>query len=251
MKSFELLLEITAVSLGFLAFISVIAAGVDASLIISILTPSPTVGTNVTAGVQKVHSAETKKAEFVWIRPPGTPGSSIARNFTKETTNVGGTDFENDSLVVDTAGTWNLTVRYLKQSNDEVVANFKLFEVTAPTCGITVSPSIDFGPLNPGTTSAENKTTITNTGNSNTTSLTIQGTNWSSGLDSMDATQTHWSTTIGQSYGSMNDLNLSPGESLGKNVGPSTPLDVFFKLLVPVNQPSGIYGQTITFTAGC
>ena len=100
--------------------------------------------------------------------------------------------------------------------------------------------------------SSEKQTTITNTGTVSTTSLTIEGTNWSSGLNNIPTTQTHWSLSSGVSYDSMNDLNLSPSsESLGQNVSPSSPLDVFFKLKVPLNQVSGSYSQTITFTGDC
>jgi len=122
--------------------------------------------------------------------------------------------------------------------------------VNAATCGISASPDINFGNLDPGDTSSDYTTSVTNTGTDATTSLSIEGTDWSSGLNTMDVTQTHWSLSD-DPYGSMDDLNLSPGETLGTNISPQSSVTVHFKLHVELNQVSGTYTQTITFTASC
>ena len=123
---------------------------------------------------------------------------------------------------------------------------------TLPTCDITTSPNVDFGSMNPGVISEDQSTTISNNGNTETTSLEIKGTDWGdSGTNSFGVGYTHWSLNAGQEYVQMNDLDLSPGESLGTNASPGSPLTVFFKLNVPIHQANAIYAQTITFTGSC
>lgn len=119
---------------------------------------------------------------------------------------------------------------------------------TIPTCGISAD-NIIFGSVNSGEISSEKTVTITNTGNTETTSLTIKGADWTPS-PSMPVGQTHWYLTAGQTYGLMNALTTSDND-LGEEVGPETPLPVYFKLKIPQGQPQGSYSQTITLTGGC
>jgi len=122
---------------------------------------------------------------------------------------------------------------------------------TLPTCDITVSPNLNFNSMNPGDTS-DNSTSISNGGNSPTTSLTIEGTNWSdSGSNIMYVGQTRWSLSSGQDYDSLMSNVTSSAIPLGSQVSPEIPLPVYFKLRIPAHQDVASYTQTIIFTAGC
>jgi len=118
----------------------------------------------------------------------------------------------------------------------------------APTCGISVSPSLDFTSMKPGDISSDQPTIITNNGKNPTDSLLISGTDWS-GPDTMSVEQTRWSSTS-QDYDLMNTLTSSPTD-MSVDVSPGSPLTVYFKLRMPANQKSGNYSQTITFTSEC
>jgi hypothetical protein len=118
------------------------------------------------------------------------------------------------------------------------------------TCGISVSPSLTFGNLNPGDTSLDQSTIITNNGNNPTTVLLVSGTNWISGSYNFPFSQTKWSTSNGQNYDSMTALSSTPTD-MGVDVSPGSPLTTYFKLKVPIDQHSGTYSQTITFTSEC
>lgn len=124
--------------------------------------------------------------------------------------------------------------------------------VVVPTCGITASPNPNFGTINPGVTSGDQYTNVTNTGTVPTSSLTINGTDWVSGINVMDVTRTHWSLLSGRDYDTQM-TTLTTGEvSLEQNVnGNGGTLPVYFKLRIPPGQVQGSYSQTITFTSGC
>jgi hypothetical protein len=116
------------------------------------------------------------------------------------------------------------------------------------TCGLSAG-DINFGSVKTGEISLEKTVTLTNTGNSPTTSLTIKGIDWS-GVGTMSVGQTHWFLTSGQPYSSMTPLTTSD-VPLGQQVSPGSPLPVYFKLQIPGGQTQGSYSQTITFTASC
>lgn len=118
------------------------------------------------------------------------------------------------------------------------------------SCGISVSPSLDFSSMEPGDTSTNQQTTVTNTGNSPTDTLLISGTDWASGPNTMLVGQTKWSTDSNQDYDLMTALTSSSTD-MNVDVFPGSPLTVYFKLRIPVGQKSGSYSQTITFTSGC
>ena len=132
------------------------------------------------------------------------------------------------------------------ESTDAININI----VNPPTCTIVASPNLDFGLMNPGTTSIDNSTTITNSGNTAVTP-DISGTVWNgSPSGSMVVEQTHWSTTIGQNY--FNMINLTSSDAtLVQPVSNGNPLTVYFKLSIPAGQTPAQYSQTITFTASC
>ena len=130
------------------------------------------------------------------------------------------------------------------------VTNDMTFEVLQPTCGLSTN-DIDFDILQTGQISADNTITLTNTGNSPTTTLTTKGDDWiGTPSGSMTVGQTHWSLTGGQNYNSMTTLTTSD-QSLGQQVSPGNPLPTYFKLSIPLGQLAASYTQTITFTGGC
>lgn len=160
------------------------------------------------------------------------------------------------------------------------VAAFELLAVllptvTAPTEGVTatvtvsavcdVSPdtsSIDFGTLPPdGSTSLPETVTLTNAGNTDTTSLDVYGVDWSgAGGNSMDVDQTGFEDEDADSDdesllltpGTALDILNSVGDTVQSGIledGDSAPVD--FRVTVPVDQPADAYDQTITFAFEC
>lgn len=122
---------------------------------------------------------------------------------------------------------------------------------TAQSCGVSAS-GIAFGALVPGQTKGDDlsiTSTLTNSGNTPTTSLGISGTNWVgtlySGSNTMPVGQTSWS--VGSGWNTLTGSNAA----MGTNVAPGSPLTTYFKLAVPLNQPADNYQQTITLTTGC
>jgi len=112
----------------------------------------------------------------------------------------------------------------------------------SPTCGISANDKY-FGSVDPGEISSEQTITVTNTGDTQTTSLTIKGTDWN---PYMPVGQTSWKLS-GETYAQLTTSEVS----LGQQVGPSSPLDVYFQLTVPAQTPANSYTQTITFTSSC
>jgi hypothetical protein len=119
------------------------------------------------------------------------------------------------------------------------------------TCTLSIGNStLNFGTLNPGDISADNVTTVTNTGTIATTSFSIYGIDWSDGPShTMPVNQTHWDN-VGASYASMNNLLLSPGTTLA-NLAASASQIFHFKVQILAHQFPATYSQTITYTAGC
>ena len=255
---------ISSISIVLITAFSLIAVIVQAANVRIITIASPTSGQTFTttdsiaaSGNATVTGGDENFAHYgvkvTWVDTPNVTTPCIPVNST-----FGWTTNTSNNHTYSTAGSKTIVTRLFhvcgagsEPDQAEAVATVDI-NIVLPTCGISVSPDIDFESISPGQESSEKQTTITNTGTVSTTSLTIEGTNWSSGLNNIPSTQTHWSLSSGVSYDSMNDLNLSPSsESLGQNVSPSSPLDVFFKLKVPLNQVSGSYSQTITFTGDC
>jgi hypothetical protein len=137
----------------------------------------------------------------------------------------------------------------------------------AKTCGIT-APGVDFGKMVPGATVGDCinlgqpciSSTVTNNGNTPTTSLEISGQNWIGstspwatpvpGINGdawMPVGQTYWTLAGGQSWNVLTGIDASTGATVG--AGSSTP--VYFALVVPAQQPTDSYMQQITYTAGC
>jgi len=115
-----------------------------------------------------------------------------------------------------------------------------------PVCGISAT-DIVFGTVVPSSTVSDKTSTISMPiGNTQTTSLTIKGEDWSDGgSNSMPVTQTMW-----KSSGSYTALETTESASIGQ-VSFGTPLTVNFQLSVPAGQAAASYTQTITFTASC
>jgi hypothetical protein len=140
---------------------------------------------------------------------------------------------------------------YYTQSNPSLtynvtnVTNEMMFKVLQPTCGLSVD-NINFSSVNAGSISTEQNITLTNNGNSQTTSLTVKGADWTPADSHMTVGQTSWKLS-GGTYTALTTSDVS----LGQQVGISSPLPVYFKLTVPAQTPANSYNQQITFTASC
>jgi len=127
-------------------------------------------------------------------------------------------------------------------------------------CGISVDMTpIEFGSVDPGSTSIDVSRTITNTGTSGMTDCKyeISGTDWSSSPPgfTMDSEQTDYKCNEGSGIDcliltSFKDLPTTSGEGpetyLALNSGVTETTD--FHVSIPLNQPSSTYIQTITVT---
>ena len=120
---------------------------------------------------------------------------------------------------------------------------------TAKTCGVSAS-DFGFGNLYPGGTvgaDASIKSTVHNTGNTPTTSLTIKGTDWHgvtyNAANMMAVGSTSWS--VGSGWNPLTNIDANTDG----NVGPD--LTVYFELTAPTNTPNDNYAQTVTFTGSC
>ena len=243
-------IEIITVFVFSFALFSFVVYSWDADLIISMITQNPTVGTNVTAGAQKSHSDQTKFAQFIWISPNGT----IAKTSPEiETTSGGGIDYANDSYIVDEVGTWNLTVRFLKQQGQEVAINFQVFTVVA-TCELSLqSSSFDFGPVQPGATSGTQSITVSNSG-SVSVPVTINGTGWSGTSGTFDVSKTDFkcSSPTGTSTCAVSSFtSLSSSDQSFATIQNGYGVSGDFGVTIPADQAQGSYSQTITFTSTC
>lgn len=124
--------------------------------------------------------------------------------------------------------------------------------VITPTCTLSANPLSSFGSLNPNDISSDQFTTLTNTGTVTTTSLTIQGADWTDGVShTIPVAQTHWSLSPITTYGTGDNILSSSAVSLGVNLVSSASQDVHFRVQVPAGQFPSSYTQAITFTAGC
>ena len=128
-------------------------------------------------------------------------------------------------------------------------------QVTVPSiCVVSLSTnSIDFGTVNAGadTGSANQQVNITNTGNTQATSTTIKGTDWSDGgVNSFAVGNTEWSTSA-FTYGSGTDLTTTDATIPGGNLNPGSSLTLYFGVGVPSGQAAATYTQTITITMNC
>ena len=129
-------------------------------------------------------------------------------------------------------------------SSNVVVASV---DVPQATCGITVSGTLAFGPVNQGTESAQQFVTVTNVGTVPTTSFTVAGTIWAGVYGN--------TMPVGQTKvydGTWYSLPSTPGTLFGgivpANSGSVTP---YFTVTIPTSQPGDTYSQVITFNAGC
>ena len=129
----------------------------------------------------------------------------------------------------------------------------------AAVCEFSVDPTaINFGStdgtsneqtLGPGTVTASND------GNTDITSLTVEGTNWS-GPAALGVGATSFEDD-GEDPGAGFPFNEALALSPGTVIYGSPPLadeasdTVDFKVTIPADQPAGDYSQTITFTFGC
>jgi len=121
--------------------------------------------------------------------------------------------------------------------------------VPSGICDIAVSPNLNFDSMVPGATSASDVSTVVSmpTGNQESAPVSISGAAWTGGTG-MAVSQTHWSLTSLQAYGSMSELGT--GLASAGTFGPTSPETVYFKLSIPAGQAAATYTQTITFT-GC
>lgn len=125
---------------------------------------------------------------------------------------------------------------------------------TLPTCDISTNPiSFAFGNMIPGDASTSDQpVTITNNGASQTTNLTVRGSQWSSGTDTFNVSQTHYDETASNDpYSSMTALTGSDVPLVNNILDGGNFTSVYFKLAILAGQPSGSYSQTITFTSTC
>jgi hypothetical protein len=146
-------------------------------------------------------------------------------------------------------------IYYNDTSNFTNATNEMTFEVLGSTCGLSAG-DINFGSVKTGEISLEKTVTLTNTGNSPTTSLTIKGIDWSSNGNSFDTSKTHYSETSCTTndetcYNGMTSLPENPSTGTLSNIDPDSSLSVYFRLKIPEGQTQGNYTQQITFTATC
>lgn len=149
--------------------------------------------------------------------------------------------------VVATIGTAGMALAYTNSS--DIIGGV----VVPAACIVTLNGSaIDFGSLAPGLdTGATNQIIqVTNDGNTLTTSVTIEATQWSDGgTNTMVVGQTEWNNT-GFTYGEGTALTGSP-VSIGSNLAAGGTQNLFFGVGVPVQQAAATYNQTITVTMNC
>ncbi|MCD6547486.1 MAG: hypothetical protein J7K22_02950, partial [Nanoarchaeota archaeon] len=130
--------------------------------------------------------------------------------------------WKNPSIPSGTTVAWKIYAN--DTSNKWNVTDTKTFQIIS-TCVISLSTnSIDFGTVNAGadTGSANQQVNITNTGNTQATSTTIKGTDWSDGgVNSFAVGNTEWSTSA-FTYGSGTDLTTTDATIPGGNLNPGS-----------------------------
>ncbi len=126
--------------------------------------------------------------------------------------------------------------------------------VTVPAiCTVSLNTTtIDFGSVAPGadTGGVNQAVNVTNGGNTQATSTTIKGNDWSDGTHTMPVGQTEWSTST-FTYGSGTALTASDATITGGNLNAGSSLILYFGVGVPSGQAAATYSQTITVTMNC
>ena len=124
-------------------------------------------------------------------------------------------------------------------------------ETITGTCGFTVTGTLDFADITVGIPSDVKSLTITNTGSveaTGTRAVMISGSNWISGSNSMDVSQTKYDTD------NTPTTSLPGTPTALPDIGnlPSNTLTEYFQVsTVPYGQAAGAYHQTVTFTQAC
>jgi hypothetical protein len=146
-------------------------------------------------------------------------------------------------------GTYTYSAYAKDSAGNENATEARTYTYSLATCGISAN-DINFDIVDPGEISSEQIIDVNNLGNTPTTSLTVKGTDWNSGIESFTAEQTHYASISGMVYTSMNVVTNSETD-VGKQASPGSPLPIYLKLKIPEGQNQGGYAQTITFTGGC
>ncbi len=166
-------------------------------------------------------------------------GTSGWNNFTWSNSSVtSGTTVAWKIYANDTAGNYNIT-------------NTMTFKVE-DTCIVSLNTStINFGTVAPGadTGGVNQAVNVTNGGNTQATSTTIKGNDWSDGTHTMPVGQTEWSTST-FTYGSGTALTASDA-IVANNLGAGSNILIYFGLGIPAQQNAGSYTQTITISMNC
>jgi len=120
-------------------------------------------------------------------------------------------------------------------------------------CGLVLTPtSVHFGLLQQDQTSGDQTTIVKNDGTAPTTSLEIQGADWSPASTpvTFPVSTTHYDES-GSDYGSMTSLLTTPNPIHGGVLGNQASFTLHFKLSIPHGVTAAAYTQTITITSGC
>ena len=176
----------------------------------------------------------------VYGSPKSLSGISDWSNFTWSNLSISsGTTVAWRVYTNDTSGHWNST-------------NTMTFKVEN-NCIVSLSTNaIDFGSVAPGTDTGNTnqQVTVTNSGNTPATNVTIKGNDWSDGgTNTMPVGQTEWSTSA-FTYGSGTALTTSDAV-VTTNLANGNSITIYFGVGVPSGQAAGTYNQTITITMNC
>lgn len=125
-------------------------------------------------------------------------------------------------------------------------AGSPILEINFVSCGISLSKSsISFGSVSPNEESDEDSLIVNNVG-TDTASLSISGTDWSS-LIPVERTRF---STFSSNYDSKTSL-LTSDQTITSTLEPNSPLEIFFRFKAGSSDPAGVYSQTINFISSC
>ena len=116
---------------------------------------------------------------------------------------------------------------------------------------VTSNTAINFGSMNPGTTTATtaNGITVTDTGNIGSNILT-SGNSWVYNSNSFGVQNTVWSGSSSTAYASATPLTITSTDT-GIVVTTTAPNTIYYGLGIPAGQAPGTYSQTIDVISSC
>ena len=116
---------------------------------------------------------------------------------------------------------------------------------------VTSNTAINFGSMNPGTTTATtaNGITVTDTGNIGSNILT-SGNSWVYNSNSFGVQNTVWSASSSTAYASATPLTITSTDT-GIIVTTTATNTIYYGLGIPAGQAPGTYSQTIDVISSC